>query len=130
MTRPMLRRRAANTPAIIVVGEASPLTDFLYAQLRQQECSIITALLLHEVLRLLARRPIPLVVCDDSTSSMRNFALMSEIKQRSPQTHVVLVVPSGSPDQERRARAAGADSYISSTFALKRLQPLLAAVLS
>jgi hypothetical protein len=42
---------------------------------------------------------------------------------------VVLVVPSGSLDQERRAKAAGADTYLPSSFALKRLQILLEQIL-
>lgn len=130
MTRLTLRRRAAKRPAIVVVGPAPTLTDFLNDQPQLREYPIITALLPSEVIRLLAQRPIPLVVCDDAAPCMRSFGLMAEIKQRSPQTHVVLVVPSGSPDQERRARAAGADTYVSSAFALKRLQSLLEVVLA
>jgi DNA-binding NarL/FixJ family response regulator len=71
-----------------------------------------------------------MVICADSAPSMRSFELIGEIKQQSPQTHIVLVVPSGSPDQERRVLAAGADSYLSSAFVLKRLQTLLDDVLA
>ena len=126
----MLARRAAKLPAIIVVGEAPTITDFLYRHLYQRPYAIVTAQLPSHVMRLLDQRRIPLVVCDDSTPRMRSFELMGEIKQRSPQTHVVLVVLSGSPDQERRARAAGADTYVSSVFACKRLQILLDELLS
>ena|SRR5215212_6382637 len=130
MTRPIRGRRSANTPAIVVVGAAPTLTGFLYNLLRKRECNIINALLPSEVLGLLTRHHIPLVICDDSAPSMRSFGLMSEIKQRSPQTHVVLVVPSGSADQERRAHAAGADTYVPSPFALRRLQTIIDTVLA
>jgi len=130
MNQPTLGRRAAKTPAIVVIGGGSSIVDALTARLRQQQYTVLSALLPSEVLRLLAKRPVPLVVCDDSAPGMRSFGIMTEIKQRSPQTHVVLVVPSGSPEQERRARAAGADTYVPSTFALKRLQTLLDDVLA
>jgi DNA-binding NtrC family response regulator len=130
MTRSIARRRAAKTPAIVVVGALPTITDFLYGKLYQKDYALVTALLPSEVLRLLTRRSVPLVVCDDSAPSMRSLALMGEIKRLSPQTHVALVVPSGSPEQERRAREAEADFYVPSAFALKRLHTLLDDVLS
>jgi DNA-binding NarL/FixJ family response regulator len=133
MTLAKVGRRAAKTPAIVVVGGTHSINDIidsLTTRLRQQKYKIIAELLPSEVLGRLTQYRVPLVVCDDSAPSMRSFALMSEIKQRSPQTHVVLVVPSGSAEQERRARAAGADSYLPSNFALRKLQMLLEDVLA
>jgi len=125
----MISRRGAKTPAIIVVGATARITDFLYSQLHRKEYAIVTALLPSEVLRLLSQHPVRLVVCDDSAPGMRSLALMGEIKRLSPQTHVALVVPSGSPEQERRAREAGADTYMPFAFAQRRLHALLDDVL-
>jgi CheY-like chemotaxis protein len=125
----MLGRRAAKAPAIVVVSEELTITAFLSSQRRLKEYAIVSVQQPSEVLRLLKQRPVPLVVCDDRALAMRNFDLMSTIKQLSPQTHVVLVVPSGSPEQERRAKAAGADTYMPTAFVLKRLHLLLEDVL-
>jgi CheY-like chemotaxis protein len=130
MAQAMLGRRAAKTPAIVVLSEGLAITEFLRSQRRLKEYATVHVQLPSEVLGLLKQRLIPLVICDDRAPGMRRFDLMSEIKQLSPQTHVVLVVPSGSPEQEHRAKAAGADTYLPSTFALKRLQILLEDVLS
>jgi CheY-like chemotaxis protein len=125
MTQSMLGRRAAKTPAIVVLSEGLAITVFLSSQQRVKKYEIVPVQLSGEVLRLLKQRCVPLVICDDRAAGMRSFDLMSAIKQLSPQTHVVLVVPSGSHDQERRAKAAGADTYLPAAFALKRLQTLL-----
>jgi DNA-binding NtrC family response regulator len=124
-TRPRQRRRASKTPAVIFVGEASTITNVLYGQLRRRGWQLVTALLPGEVLRVLSQQPVPLIVCRDGTPCLRSFGLIGEIKQLSPQTHVALVVPSGSLDQERRAREAGVDTYLPFSFALKRLQGLI-----
>jgi DNA-binding NtrC family response regulator len=125
----MLGRRAAKAPAIVVVSEELTITAFLSSQRRLKEYAIVSVQQPSEVLRLLKQRPVPLVVCDDRALAMRNFDLMSAIKQLSPQTHVVLVVPSGSRDQERRAKAAGADTYMPTAFTDTRLHILLDDVL-
>jgi DNA-binding NtrC family response regulator len=129
MTHSTRGRRATKTPAIVVVSDGLTITAFLSSQCRLREYAIVSLQQPSEVLRLLKQRPVPLVVCDDRALAMRSFELMSEIKQLSPQTHVVLVVPSGSPEQEHRAKAAGADTYLPSMFAHKRLQFLLDDVL-
>jgi DNA-binding NarL/FixJ family response regulator len=106
------------------------MTEYLDRQLRDRRpCEIVIATLPSDALRQVARRPVPLVICDDTSPSMRSFQLMGEIKALSPETHVVLIVPSGSLEQERRAKRAGADTYIPSTFAFKRLLPILDDVL-
>ena len=130
MTHSILGRRAAKTPAIVVFSEGRAITEFLSSQRRVKEYALVPVQLSSDMLRLLKQRPIPLVICDDRAAGMRSFDLMSAIKQLSPQTHVVLVVPSGSPEQEQRAKAAGADTYLPSTFVLKRLHMLLEDVLS
>jgi DNA-binding NtrC family response regulator len=130
MTHSILSPRAAKTPAIVVIGDGQTITEFLRSQRRLKEYAIIRVQLPSEVLRLLKQRPIRLVVCDDQAPGMRSLDLMSEIKQLSPQTHVVLMVPSGSHDQEHRAKAAGADTYLPSMFAHKRLQILLEDILA
>jgi CheY-like chemotaxis protein len=129
MTHSTFGRRAAKIPAIVVVSEGLAITAFLSSQRRLKEYAIVSVQQPSEVLRLLKQRPVPLVVCDDRALAMRSFELMTAIKQLSPQTHVVLVVPSGSPEQEHRAKAAGADAYLPAMFAHKRLQFLLDDVL-
>jgi DNA-binding NtrC family response regulator len=130
MTRSTVGRGAAKTPAIVVISDGQTIAEFLRSQRRLKEYAIIRVQLPSEVLRLLKLRPIRLVVCDDRAPGMRSFDLISKIKQMSPQTHVVLVVPGGSHDQEHRAKAAGADTYLPSMFAHKRLQILLEDILA
>ncbi|HNP73426.1 MAG TPA: response regulator [Kouleothrix sp.] len=126
MTQPVVRRRRSKHPMIVVIGGGRILPEYFNQQLRgPASCEIVTAMLPSEVLWRLGRQRVPVVICDDTAPGMRNFQLMREIKARSPQTCVVLVVPSGSPDQEQRAKAAGADVYLPQTFALRRLQLLL-----
>jgi DNA-binding NarL/FixJ family response regulator len=130
-TQPAVSRRRSKIPTIVVVGGGRILPDYLNHQLRNHTtCEIVTARLPSEVLWQLAQQPVPLVICDDTAPGLRSFQLMREIKARSPQTRVVLIVPSGSPDQERRAKAAGADIYLPHAFALKRLQAILDGVLA
>jgi DNA-binding NtrC family response regulator len=130
ITQATTGRRRAKTPAILVIGGGRAITEYLDRHLRSRAaCEIVTAALPSDALRQVARRPVPLVICDDSAPSMRSFQLMGEIKALSPETHVVLIVPTGSLDQERRAKQAGADTYIPSTFAFKRLLPILDDVL-
>jgi DNA-binding NtrC family response regulator len=129
MTQSTVGRRAAKTPAIVVVSEGLTITAFLSSQRRLKEYTIVSVQQPSEVLQLLKQRPVPLVVCDDRALAMRSFDLMNAIKQLSPQTHVVLVVPSGSRDQERRAKAAGADTYMPMAFTDTRLHILLDDVL-
>jgi DNA-binding NarL/FixJ family response regulator len=125
-TQPTAGRRQTKSPAIVMTGGGRLLVESLDYQLQARTTyPTVTALLPDDVLRQIAQRPVPLVICDDTAPSMRDFQLMGEIKALSPQTRVILIVPSGSPDQERRARAAGADAYLPHTFALRRLPSIL-----
>lgn len=125
MIQPTPGRRATKLPTVVAVGVAQAIADVLYSWARQEGYALVHACLSCDVLRVLRQRPVPLVVCDDSAPSMRSFELMTQIKQHSPTTHVVLIVPSGSPEQERRAREAGADTYLASLFALKHLRAIV-----
>ena len=125
MIRQSTSGRRAKSPAVLVIGGESIISDYLGHRLRPLPCEVVTARLPSQALQCVTQRPIPLVICDDRAPSMRSFDLMGEIKTRSPATQVVLLVPSGSPDQERRARAAGADAYVPYSFAQKRLAAIL-----
>lgn len=123
------RRRRPRHATLILAGGGRVLTEAISRQLGYQSSyEVVLAQLPGEVLRQLTLRNVPLVVCDDTAPCMRSFQLMSEIKACSPETRVVLIVPGGSIDQERRARAAGADEYLAQPFALKRLRSIVAEV--
>lgn len=121
MTTRSTSGRRAKRPALLVIGGEPIVSDYLSQRLRPLPCEIVTARLPSQALQCVTHRPVPLVICDDRAPSMRSFDLIGEIKTRSPTTQVVLLVPSGSPEQERRAKAAGADAYLPYCFAHRRL---------
>lgn len=124
------RRSQRLTPAIILVGDIYKLANLLERKLRQNPgFTLIHALYLSDILKHIAKRVIPLMIIDDTTAGIDSFALLHEIKRVSPDTRILLIVPSASQAQEQRARAAGADFYLAQTFASYQLGSIIEAVI-
>lgn len=70
-----------------------------------------------------------LLLSDIRMNPMDGFALASVAKSLTPPTKVVLFTAYGEPDDERRARAAGADGYMSKPFSLKELLAMVQTLL-
>jgi DNA-binding response OmpR family regulator len=124
------RRSQRFNPAIILVGDIHKLANMLERKLRQSsEYTLIHALYLSDILKHITKRIIPLMIIDDTTAGIDSFALLHEIKRISPDTRILLIVPSASQAQEQRARAAGADYYMAQTFASYQLGSIIEAVI-
>ena len=125
MMQPTTSRRT-KASAIVLTGGGRMIDLSLERLLRQHAaCDVITAMHAGTLLLQLKKRPVPLVICDDTSPSLRSFALIGDIKALSAQTRVALIVPSGSADQERRATAAGADVYVPYGRALRLLPSII-----
>jgi len=97
--------------------------------LRQNpEYTLVHVVHASDIFKHIAQRIVPLIIIDDSTVGIGSFALLHEIKRMSPDTRIVLIVPSTSPAQQRRAQEAGADYYMAQAFASYRLASIIGTV--
>jgi DNA-binding NarL/FixJ family response regulator len=91
---------------------------------------IITTSNSAEVLAQMELRPVPLVITDYHMAGMNGLQLTAAIKERAPETCVVLITAFASPELQKRARAQQVDYYLPKPFALETLEQIVRATLA
>jgi DNA-binding response OmpR family regulator len=113
---------------ILVVDDDPAMRDLLAEQLVEWRCRPFKAGSTGEALRLMARRPIDLVLSDLRLPREDGFALLRQVRKRWPATSVILM--SGFPTEEtgKQAVEAGAAAFLSKPFSLRALFETLESV--
>jgi CheY-like chemotaxis protein len=119
-------------PAVLVVDDERVILTILHRVLRDltQECDIITTTNGAEALAQLERRPVRLVITDYNMAGMNGLQLTAAIKERAPETCVVLITAFASPELHKSARMHQVDHFLPKPFALDTLRNIIRATLA
>jgi DNA-binding NtrC family response regulator len=119
-------------PALLVIDDERDILTILHRVLRglSGDYDIITTSNSAEVLAQMELRPVPLVITEYHMAGMNGLQLTAAIKERAPETCVVLITAFASPELQKRARAQQVDYYLPKPFALETLEQIVRATLA
>jgi two-component system, response regulator, stage 0 sporulation protein F len=123
---------AVRVPAIILVEDEPDVLIILHRLMRDLTggYDIIPVQSGAQALAQLALRPVPLLITDYNMLAMSGVELARAVKDVAPETMVVLITAYGTPELERRGRAAGVDQYLAKPFPLDRLEQIVSMALT
>lgn len=101
---------------ILVVDDESSITGALELILGERGYQIKTASTVAEALELLAQRPFDLVLTDLRLADSTGIELLTQVKQDTPETEVLLMTAHGSVDVTIEAIKRGAYYYLEKPF--------------
>ncbi len=107
--------------SILVVEDDAGLRSLLLKFLHECSYTAVGAADGSEAMRLLSNCRYDLIVSDIVMAPMDGLALTLKAKASTPGTKVLLMTAYGEKHCARRARASGADGYISKPFAMNDL---------
>jgi two-component system, response regulator, stage 0 sporulation protein F len=124
--------QASRLPALVVIDDERDILTILHRVLRglSGDYDIITTSNSAEVLAQMELRPVPLVITDYHMAGMNGLQLTAAIKERAPDTCVVLITAFASPELQKRARAHQVDYYLPKPFALDTLEQIVRTTLA
>ena len=104
------------SPAILVVDDERAIGIAIQRLLRGRGYEVDTALSADEALEHLGRRPYHLVITDLNLHGTTGLDLLRAVKDRSPETAVVMITAYGSEKVAVEAMKAGAADYVPKPF--------------
>lgn len=110
---------------ILVVDDDQGMRDFLEIMLVREGHSVVTAPGGREALHICEKKPFDLVITDLRMPRMDGIGLLRSIKERSPETVVILVTAFASGETALAAMKEGAYDYLEKNFDIERLTALV-----
>ncbi len=112
---------------ILLVDDESYLLEVLveFLKMDSDKFSILTANSGRQALEIMAREDVFLVVSDIFMPEMSGIHLLGEIKERKPDTAVILMTAYSTPDIRFQARKGGCLHFIEKPFELARIRTLI-----
>ena len=112
---------------MLIVDDEETLTYSLYQSfiLSQNNYEVVTAASGEEAAEKLADTEFDLVITDIKMPGMDGLELLSQIKERYPQTEVIVMTAYGSLEKKEEALAKGAHFYIEKPFEIREIKQLV-----
>ena len=118
---------------ILVIDDEAPLRRFVTLALKKQGHSLSEAADGAEALRILAERPIDLVITDLMMPEIDGIETILELRRLYPATKIIAISGGGEfqsgADFLRAAESLGADRTLAKPFQFKQLLPAVQALL-
>ena len=124
---------AAYGPTILIVEDDPVFSIALQRFIRKltSRYDILLVTSADAALAELDQRQVPLVITDyHLVASMNGLKLTSAIRQRSPETRIVLITAYATGEMEEAAAAEGADFYLPKPFLFEDLEAIVSPVLA
>ena len=116
----------------MIVDDEETLTYSLYQSfiLAKQNYEIVTASSGEEASEKLKSSKFDLVITDISMPGMSGLELLAWIREKYPQTVVLVMTAYGSEDKREEALSLGARNYIEKPFEIKEIKQLVMEILN
>lgn len=120
-----------HSPAIVLVDDEPNVVMILHPILHTfvPGLEIISVQDAASALAQLELRPVPLVLTDFNMPGMNGLELTERIKERWPETNVILVTACATQKVEQKAHEAQVDYVLAKPFAIENLELLVRAAL-
>lgn len=109
----------------MVVDDEKEILNFFDRLLKMKGLGVRVASGGHEALDLMANDEIDVVITDIAMPEMNGFDLTDKIKEKYPQTAVIMMTGRGDADTVRKAAIHGADEYITKPFKREELSMVI-----
>ncbi|GEM_PF-1317732 len=107
---------------VLVVDDEENLNWSLVTSLRKEQYSVVGALTAEDALRRLNEATFDCVISDVKMPGMDGFELVQWLRERQPQTRVIMMTAFGSPTVRQSAIRAGVVAYLEKPFDLQLLK--------
>lgn len=116
-----------NLKKMLIVDDEETLTYSLYQSfiLEKKDYEVVTAASGEEASKKLAGSPFDLVITDISMPGMSGLELLSLIKEKYPETEVIVITAYGSEEKKEESLQKGARYYIEKPFEIKKIKKLV-----
>ena len=116
---------------MMIVDDEDALTFSLYQSFihAQQNYEVVTAASGEEARFKLTQSDFDLVITDITMPGISGLDLLTEIKNGTPDTEVIIMTAYGSDEKREEAMSRGARYYIEKPFDLKELKELVISIL-
>ena len=119
-----------NNKKILIVDDSDELTHVIADFLGMFGFRVHTARDGIDALQCLEREPMDIVVSDIHMPKMDGYTLMTEIKNRYPETPIILITGFSISEAKKIAFEKGADAFVAKPFHLKDLKGVIDKVIS
>lgn len=116
---------------VLIVDDEETLTFSLYQSfiLLKNDYEVVTANSGEEALAKLEEEPFNLVITDIFMPGISGFDLLNIVKERYPNTEVVVMTAYGSSEHKEEAFNKGASHYVEKPFEIKEFKKLVIDIL-
>jgi two-component system response regulator PilR (NtrC family) len=107
---------------VLVVDDEKAMREFLTVLLEKEGHAVVAASDGEEALRVVAERPIDLVISDLRMPKMDGIGLLAGIRERHPDLPLIMVTAYASSESTIQAMRLGADDYITKPFRVSEIR--------
>lgn len=108
--------RSDSKPLILVVDDEASIREFLQIMLKREKMLVEVAQNGREALEKLAHQSFDLVITDMQMPEVTGLELLAKIKEKDPETPVMMITAFGSTETAVEAMKLGAYDYLSKPF--------------
>ncbi|HOO45376.1 MAG TPA: response regulator [Deltaproteobacteria bacterium] len=119
-----------NNKNILVVDDSDDLTHVIAEFLSIHGYHVFTANDGCDALERMEKKDVDAVVSDIHMPRMDGFTLMTEIKNRYPETPIILITGFSVSEAKKMAFEKGADAFVAKPFHLKELKNVIDSIFS
>ncbi|MRR14098.1 response regulator [archaeon] len=119
-----------NNKKILIVDDSDELTQVIADFLGMFGFRVLTARDGVDALKCLEKESMDIVVSDIHMPKMDGYTLMTEIKNRYPETPIILITGFSISEAKKIAFEKGADAFVAKPFHLKDLKGVIDKVIS
>lgn len=112
---------------LLIVDDEETITFSLYQSFihSKKDYEVVTASTGEEALERINENPFDLVVTDIMMPGIDGFELMASIKEKNPETNIIVMTAYGSSIYKERALKDGAKHYVEKPFEMKEFKKLI-----
>lgn len=116
---------------LLIVDDEETLTYSLYQSfiLSQQDYEVVTAGSGEEAMQRMEEAAFDLIITDIFMPGISGFDVLEKVKEKYPQTEVVIMTAYGSSENKELAFEKGARSYLEKPFEIKEFKKLVLEIL-
>lgn len=108
--------RSETKPRILVVDDEASIREFLQIMLKREKIQVEVAQNGREALEKLAEQDFDLVISDLQMPEVNGLELLAKIKEKDPETLVIMITAFGSTETAVEAMKLGAYDYLTKPF--------------
>lgn len=115
--------------SILIVDDEASIREFLEIMLKREGYAVEACASAEEALKTLSRANFSVVITDIAMPGMNGVELLHKVKQKNPDTAVIIITAHGSTESAVEAMKLGASDYLTKPFQIEEMKVSIATCL-